>query len=65
MKIRLNGREADVTAENVADLVSAYNLDTGMMVVEKNGSIVHREDYRAAAVSEGDVIEIVRIVGGG
>ena len=65
MRIRLNGREADVAAENVADLVSAYNLDKGMMVVEKNGSIVHREDYRSEAVSEGDVIEIVRIVGGG
>ncbi len=62
--ITVNGKEMDFRG-SVKGLLVSLKLAGTNIVVEKNGAIVHRERYAAEPVAEGDVIEIVRFVGGG
>ncbi|MCX7680175.1 MAG: sulfur carrier protein ThiS [Spirochaetes bacterium] len=64
-KITVNGKEITFYKKTVSDLIAQYKLDPMKIVVEKNGEIVHREAYNTTVIKEGDVIEIVRFVGGG
>jgi len=64
MMIRLNGKDVDCSG-TVADILRSYRIRPDSVVVERNGAIVHRQDYAAEKIGEGDVIEIVRMVGGG
>lgn len=65
MKIRVNGKDIEFTADKIMDLLEKYKLDPQRVVVERNGEIVHREKYKDGLLGDGDVIEIVRFVGGG
>ncbi|MFC1668790.1 sulfur carrier protein ThiS [Spirochaetota bacterium] len=65
MNIRLNGEDVDFNGSNVHDVIIFYKLKPESVVVEKNGEIVHREKYAEENIKDGDVIEIVRFVGGG
>ncbi len=65
VKITVNGKEADFTGATIMELLSHYKLKGDQIVVELNKEIVHREAYAKTAVSHGDMIEIVRFVGGG
>lgn len=49
----------------VMDLVESVGLDPDATVVERNGMIVERELYDHTPLAEGDVLELVRFVGGG
>jgi len=65
LKIILNGKETDFNDTKLSMLLEQSKVDSGMVVVEKNGEIVHREKYTSELLKEGDVIEIVGFVGGG
>lgn len=65
MNIRVNGKDIDFKGLTVSDLVSHYNLKPENIAAEKNGEIVHREKYKNETLKEGDVIELVKFVGGG
>jgi sulfur carrier protein len=65
LKIQVNGKGIDFAGSTVLDLIESYRLDQNRIVVELNGGIVHREEFASAAVADGDVIELVRFVGGG
>ena len=64
-KIRVNGQfEALVTT--VSALLAAKNLEEARGVaVAVNNSVVPRSAWRTTLLSDGDVVEIVRAVGGG
>ncbi|MDR1534526.1 MAG: sulfur carrier protein ThiS [Planctomycetota bacterium] len=47
------------------DLVRSVGLEPATVVVELNGTIIKRGDYAACGLSDGDRVEIVRMVGGG
>ncbi|MCP4137051.1 MAG: sulfur carrier protein ThiS [bacterium] len=63
--ITVNGKELSFEGETVNDIIGHYNLKPDSVVIEQNGEILHREQYNEAPVSEGDIIEIVKFVGGG
>lgn len=65
MKIKVNDRETDFNGATLEQLIKAFSLDPGRIVIERNGNIVIRDRYSDTYLAEGDVLEIVRFVGGG
>ncbi len=66
MKIKLNGKDTETPGKyTIADLLKMHALLGKPLVVELNGSIIKSGHYNDIRLSEGDVLEIVRLVGGG
>jgi len=63
--ITLNGETRHTSADTIAMLVKELELPPEKVAVERNGEIVPRSTLREAALSDGDVLEIVHFVGGG
>jgi sulfur carrier protein len=66
VKISLNGESVDTRAANtIAELVDTYQLPPQSILVEHNGLAVHRHEWAARSLAEGDRVEFVRVVAGG
>jgi thiamine biosynthesis protein ThiS len=65
MELVVNGEPREVVARTVLDLLEELRLQPARMVVEQNGVIVQRNAYGDTLLGEGDILELVRIVGGG
>ena len=65
IEIFLNGEQKQVTSSTVADLLDELALSGKKVAVELNKQIVPRGTYNSAALSAGDVVELVHFVGGG
>jgi thiamine biosynthesis protein ThiS len=66
MKISLNGETVDTReAKTIAELIDRYKLAPQSILVEHNGLAVHRHEWPARLLSEGDRIEFIRVVAGG
>ena len=62
----INGEARDVPRPmSIAELLVHLELTEGPVAVELNRAIVPRAEHAARAVAEGDVLEIVHMVGGG
>ena len=66
MKMIVNGetREAPDSV-TLTEYLAGLNLRPQMVVVERNGEIVPRDQYTGTALAEGDVLEIVQMMAGG
>jgi sulfur carrier protein len=64
--LQINGRRVEL-AEPTALLayLEALGVSPRAVAVEHNGVIVERSAYADLRLDEGDVVEIVRMVGGG
>jgi len=63
---RINGRDVELAAEtSLLDYLASVGLDPRTVAVEHNGEILQRDAYERAMLRDGDVLEIVRMVGGG
>ena len=66
IRVRLNGEETEVErGSTIGQIVDRVVRDRSRIAVERNREIVPRASYDAAPVAEGDVIEVVSLVGGG
>ncbi len=69
MKLKVNGNFQQIQSDkNVFDLefvIKKLGLNPKLIVVEFNGVIITREKWAKQKVCDGDVLEIVTIVGGG
>ncbi len=65
MKITLNGETRECSAKSLDDLIRELKLDGKPVAVERNRDVVPKSKYRETALTEGDVLEIVHLVGGG
>lgn len=66
MQIVLNGESREIKDGAILlDLLTGLNLPQDAVVAELNGDIVDRADFAARRLAPGDVIELVRFVGGG
>ncbi len=66
MRVTINGQARDVPKPmTVTELLSSLGLGEGPVAVELNREIVPRAEHGARTVSDGDVLEIVHMVGGG
>ncbi len=66
MRIQLNGEERELPhGLSVADLIVRLELRPEQVAVERNGELVRRGEHAGARLQEGDVVEVVTLVGGG
>lgn len=66
MRIRLNGEETEVAqGTTIGQLADRTSRDRSRIAVERNRKVVPRADYDRSDVREGDVVEVVTLVGGG
>jgi thiamine biosynthesis protein ThiS len=66
MRISLNGQEADTGgAQTVAELVGRFELPPETVLIEHNGVALHRREWPQKTLTDGDRIEIIRVVAGG
>lgn len=55
----------ELAGRTLADYLSFANYDPKRIAVERNGEIVPKAQYEKTVLADGDVLEIVRFVGGG
>jgi len=66
MRIILNGKEHQLARPvSIEALLKDLRQDGSRLVVELNATIISKELYSAIMLKEGDVLELVRLVGGG
>jgi sulfur carrier protein len=66
MVLTINGEARDVQgAMTIAELLVLLGLTEGPVAVELNRAIVPRAEHATRTVGDGDVLEIVHMVGGG
>jgi sulfur carrier protein len=66
MKILLNGK-AEFIGENfsVTQLLSKFNVNPSFTIVELNSVIISNANYQSQLLKEGDIVELIRFMGGG
>ena len=66
MKIVCNGKEMDVAEGLVIEsLLVELELNSATVVVECDGKIILRDDYKTYILREGTTVELIKFVGGG
>ncbi len=69
MKLQINGELKVINTEekepNLAQVIKRLCLDPKLIVVEHNGSIINPKKWENQTINDGDILEIVTIVGGG
>ena len=64
--VRVNGNEiSGESIRTINDLLLSFGLNENRVVVELNGNIVSKEDYRNVNFNYDDTIEVISFVGGG
>jgi len=65
-KVKINGKEKTIRSlKCMKELLDDLGIDPSRVAVELNGQVLKREQFESTELSDGDVIEIVRFVGGG
>ena len=66
MKLIINGETREVeSVVTVAQLLESLGLAARMVVVERNGDILSRDNFSVAPIAAGDQLEIVQMMAGG
>ena len=66
VQVQLNGVTVAVPAgSSLSDLLDARGVNRRMVAVEYNGEILPRHDWDTTTIHDGDVLEVVQMVGGG
>lgn len=66
MRLIINGVERETPSlGNIAELAAWLELPAFGSAVELNGAVVRKAQHPDTPLSEGDRLEIVRLVGGG
>jgi thiamine biosynthesis protein ThiS len=66
MQITCNGETKNIDpGTTLVALIKNLNLNPDTVVAECDGRIIKREEYDALVLAEGNIIELVRFVGGG
>ena len=64
--IRVNGQAVAVpSGQGLTTCLEHLGYDLRLVAVEFNGEIRHRQHWLRTSLREGDVLEVVTIVGGG
>ncbi|HVB76465.1 MAG TPA: sulfur carrier protein ThiS [Candidatus Nitrosotalea sp.] len=66
IRVRINGRELELERPvPVLDHLQSLGVDARSVAIELDGRILAREEFSSTLISDGSVLEIVRMVGGG
>jgi len=64
--LQVNGRPVELDGPTpLLAYLDGLGVDARAIAVEVNGEILQRDGYGACTLGDGDVVEIVRMVGGG
>ncbi|MGH9366868.1 MAG: sulfur carrier protein ThiS [Thermoanaerobaculia bacterium] len=64
--VRVNGEELRLPrGASVADLLERLRISLPRVAVERNREILPKKEYPATVLRDGDVFEVVELVGGG
>ncbi len=63
--ITLNGQPYETAAKCVSDLAAELQQAPEMLLIEHNGTALHRSEWSGTPVAERDRIEILRVAAGG
>lgn len=64
--LTVNGKPRHIDREmTVPEFLEAHGIDRRLVAVAVNGEVVPRDRYEVTVLREGDVVEVVRMVGGG
>lgn len=66
ISVVINGRECSLeVAVTVMKYFTDLGVDTNYVAIARNGVVLKKEDYPGVWLEEGDIIEVVKPVGGG
>jgi thiamine biosynthesis protein ThiS len=66
MNILINGETRQFEeSKTITGLVSGLGLEPKMILIEHNGTALHRSEWSNCILSEGDRIEILQVAAGG
>ncbi len=66
MQVTVNGETQELEQElTVAQLVESIQMNPQLVAVELNLTVLKRDRYAGTVLKEGDVVEVVHMVGGG
>ena len=66
MKITCNGETVEIKPETtLVSFIRGMDLNPDTVVAECDGRIIKRDEYDTLMLSEGNVLELIRFVGGG
>jgi sulfur carrier protein len=66
IRLQVNGKPVELDAETpLPDYLAKLGVDPRAVAVEHNGAIIERAAFAQTVLRDGDVVEIVRMVGGG
>jgi len=66
IELAINGKPITLDAPTgLLDYLARLGVDPRSVAVEHNGEILERASYERTVLDAGDVVEIVRMVGGG
>jgi thiamine biosynthesis protein ThiS len=66
MRLTVNGKPRDYDGPPALPaLLQSLQIDQRHVAVARNGDVLRREEYEQVVLQEGDVLEIVHMVGGG
>ena len=66
MNLRVNGRPVELDGPTpLNDYLRSLDIDPRAVAVEVNEQILERAEFAGTTLVDGDVVEIVRMVGGG
>lgn len=66
MKVWINGEPAETSdATNIAELAARFELQPNTVLIEHNAIALHQREWAECRLTEGDRIEVVRVVAGG
>jgi sulfur carrier protein len=66
INLMVNGQEQQCKVETLLiDLLLQLKMNPQLVAIEYNGEILHRQFWSGTVIEEGDILEVVTIVGGG
>lgn len=66
MILTVNGETREsADSVSISQFLEFHSIHARMVVVERNGEIVPREDYGSVILQDGDALEIVQMMAGG
>lgn len=66
MKVAVNGKEEIIDQEiSLIDFLDSKGLELERLVIEYNQQVIQKKEWDKIILKDGDVLEILRFVGGG
>jgi sulfur carrier protein len=66
INLMVNGKPRPIEASlNLESYLDSFGLDLQHIAVGYNGEVIKRDEFQGVTLQDGDILEIVRPVGGG